>query len=335
MNPTSESTAPATSSRPALSSILITPDDRSAIATTIGHLRAQTIAEQIELVIVAPRAERVLIPPEETNAFHRVRVVEAPALESLSVARAAGVAAATAPIVAFNEDHSFPEPGWAAALLEGHRLGYSGVAPQMKNANPASALSWAAMFLHFGGTVEPEEGFETVHPAASHNMSYSRDALLDVGDRLADVMLAETFLHQELSSRGHRFWVQPSAVTRHVNVSRILPALIHAWIGGRLYGGLRHAFGAWPVTRRIVYAGGSPLIPALRLMRVIPLMRRTRAGRSALPRALPAMTLMLTVHAIGEAVGYLLGVGATPVLYSRFETRRERFVRPGERTLWE
>ena len=327
-------TSPEVAINPVLSSILITPDDDAAIAKTMQHLRAQTIAEQIELVIVAPRADRIHIAPEEAASFHSVRIVEITSLGSLAVARAAGVASASAPIVAFNEDHSFPEPGWAAALVDAHRRGYAGVAPQMKNGNPASALSWAAMFLHFGGTVEPDSGFETTHPAASHNVSYTRAALLEMGDGLSELMLAELFLHEALRARGHRFWVEPAAATRHVNLSRLRPAIIHAWTGGRMYGGLRRAFGAWPLVRRIVYAGGSPLIPLLRLRRVLPQLRRTHIGRNLIPRVLPAMAVILTVHAAGEAVGYLFGMGKTRISYSEFETRRERHVRAEERVLW-
>jgi hypothetical protein len=86
--------------------------------------------------------------------------------------------------------------------------------------------------------------------------------------------------------------------------------------------------------RRIVYAGGSPLIPLLRLRRLVPLMRRTAAGRTALPRALPAIILILIVHAIGEAAGYLAGVGGTAESYTDFETHRDRYVRRDERALW-
>ena len=319
---------------PALSSIIVTPDDFDTIATTVRHLSAQSIAAQLELVIVAPSADRVRVPPHEKGSFHSVRIVEIGELKSLAAAKAIGASVATAPVVAFNEDHSFPEPGWAEALLGAHRGGYTGVAPQMKNANPATALSCAAMFLHFGGTVEPSSGFETDYPAATHNMSYTRAALSECGDRLGDLLVAEMFLHEALRARGHRLWVEPSAVTRHANISQLWPALVHAWIGGRLYGGLRRAFGAWPLGRRIVYAGGSPLIPLLRLRRVVPLMRRTAAGRIALPRALPAITLILIVHALGEAAGYLVGVGATRDSYSEFETHRNRHVKREERALW-
>ena len=101
-----------------------------------------------------------------------------------------------------------------------------------------------------------------------------------------------------------------------------------------MYGGLRRAFGAWPLSRRIVYAGGAPLVPILRLVRVLPLLRRTRVGRDLIPRVLPAMAVILVVHAAGEAAGYLFGIGGTRSSYSRFETRRDRHVRPEERALW-
>jgi hypothetical protein len=256
-------------------------------------------------------------------------------LRSLAAAKAAAVSHATAPVIAFAEDHSFPEPDWGAALLEGHSMGYAGVAPQMKNANPASSLSWAAMFLHFGGAVDPDGPSEPDYPSASHNMSYRRDVLTEIGAPLGRLMLAELFLHEELTRRGHRMRLHPTAVTRHVNMSRLRPALGHAWAGGRLYGGLRQAFGGWSIARRIVYAGGSPLVPALRLRRVIPEMRRSAVGQAALGRALPAMVLILMVHAAGEAAGYLFGVGDSATGYSAFETRRYRYVRAGDKSLWQ
>jgi hypothetical protein len=276
----------------------------------------------------------VLFPPDTKASFHSVRFAEIGTFGSFAVARAAGVAAASAPYVAFNEDHSFPDPGWAEALLEAHRRGSTGVAPRMENANPASALSWAAMFLHFGGVVEPEGGFETAYPSASHNMSYTRSALLAMGDRLSELMLAELFLHEALRAAGHRLWVEPAAVTRHVNISLLGPAIVHAWLGGRMYGGLRPIFGSWPLHRRILYAGGWPLIPLLRLSRVIPELRRKRVGRALMPRVLPPMLLILAVHAAGEAAGYLFGLGKTRISYSDNETRRDRHVRPEERGLW-
>jgi hypothetical protein len=321
-------------SLPALSVVLVAPDGYGEVATTVRHLRVQTIASQIELVIVTPRADHFRVHEHHAAELGRITLVEVAEVRSLAVARAAGVAAASAPFVAFSEDHSFPEPTWAAALVAAHERGYAGIAPEMKNGNPATALSWAGMFLHFGGVVERSTGFETDWPAASHNMSYRRDVLLELGDQLSELMLAELFLHRAIRARGHKLWVEPAAATRHINLSRLAPALRHAWLGGRMYGGLRCSFDSWSLARRIVYAGGTPLIPLLRLRRVLPELRRTRAGTGLMARVLPAMAAILIVYAAGEAAGYLFGVGRARVAYSELENKRHRFVRVEERALW-
>lgn len=140
--------------RAELSVVLVTPDGYAEIEATVRSLRAQTIARRVELLIAAPSAARVDVPESHAADMHGVRVFEIGKLTSLAAARATTMRHATAPFVAFAEDHSFPEPEWAAALVAAHARGYTGVAPEMKNGNPVSGLSWAAMFLHFGGAVE-------------------------------------------------------------------------------------------------------------------------------------------------------------------------------------
>jgi hypothetical protein len=190
------------------------------------------------------------------------------------------------------------------------------------------------MFVHFGGTVEPAGGFEADYPGASHNMSYSRDALLELGAELGRRMLAETFLHEALRERGHRLWVEPAAATRHVNISTIGALIRHAWLGGRLYGGLRRSFGDWSLARRTIYAGGSPLIPLIRMRRTLREVHRAGHGGRLLPRALLPMFAILVVSAAGEATGYVLGLGSTEPRYSALEVGRDRFVLPADRALW-
>jgi len=314
--------------------VVVTPDTYDAIRATVRHLRVQTIVDQLELLIMAPSAQQVEIPPDDVAPFACWRVVEVPGLSALAYAKAQAVQLATAPIVAFTEDHSFPEPGWAEALIAAYRNGCAGVAPQMKNANPTTVLSWCAMFLHFGAAVEPEAEVDCKHPAASHNTSYRRDALLAFGDDLGRRMLMESFLCEALRGEGHRIRVEPLACTRHVNMSRLRPVFGHAFVGGRLYGALRSEFGGWSPLRRLIYAGGFALVPLLRLRRVTHEIRRTSHRKRLLPRAIPGLLAILFVHAAGEAAGYLLGVGDTDATYSRFETHRERYVSPAERSLW-
>lgn len=56
-------------------------------------------------------------------------MVETGAIRAIGPAYAAGVRSAGAAVVAFGEDHSFPERGWAQALLEALGAGIAAVGP--------------------------------------------------------------------------------------------------------------------------------------------------------------------------------------------------------------
>ena len=253
-------------------------------------------------------------------------------IRTLAEVKTKALAFASAPVIAFAEDHCFPEPGWGRALIDAHREGWTVVAPEMVNANPGF-LSWANLFMHFGGSVEPGARHEVAMPAASHNTSYGRDALLAVQTDLPSLMNCELFLNERLRSSGHKCLVEPAARTRHVNLSRIRPWLTHHWIGGRLYGATRAKLGNWSLLRRLIYIAASPLIPPLRLIRVRREIRRTTHAR-LFPRLLPALVGGLVVNAVGEAVGYLFGMGDSDVSYAAAEVDRQRFVVDRDLAAW-
>jgi hypothetical protein len=319
--------------QPALSVILCTSGPFGAIETTVRHLGEQTARRQIELLIVTPDAARVRPPEERLARLHSWRIVEVGPFHTLAEAKVKTLPFASAPVIAFAEDHSFPEPGWAAALIEAHREEWTAVAPEMINANPGGLLSWANLFMHFAGSIEPGTRREVAVPAASHNTSYKREALLEIRSELSALMNAEMFLNQRLRSSGHKCLLEPAARTRHVNVSRLRPWLNHHWISGRLYGGTRASLGNWSPLRRLIYIGGSPLVPPLRLARVRKEIRRTTHA-SLFPRLLPALIAGLAVYAAGEAMGYLLGVGDADGRYAANELDRQRYVVDRDLAAW-
>jgi hypothetical protein len=320
--------------QPALTVLLVTPDNFETIRFTVQHIRAQTAADRIELLIVAPSAAAVSVPPEAVAGIGACRVVDTGTMHTLSHAKARAVPFASAAHVAFVEDHSFPEPEWAAAIISAHSNGYDAVGPEMLNANPHGLLSWAAMFMHFGDAVEPSAPHESQYLAASHNASYKRDALLALGAELPVRMEMELFLQDALRSQGFRFCYEPAARTRHVNISRLGPWLMQHYTGGRLYGALRARFGNWSLGRRVVYIGGAPLIPLLRFKRTIGGIGRTSHSSRLLPRVVPALAVGLVAHALGEMMGYLLGLGTAERRYSEYEIRRRDRVTEKDQAIW-
>ena len=53
------------------------------------------------------------------------------------------------------EDHSYPEPEWAEALLRAHAGPWTVVGPAVANANPDYTASWVNYVLSYGGFAPP------------------------------------------------------------------------------------------------------------------------------------------------------------------------------------
>jgi hypothetical protein len=314
---------------PEMSVIIATPDSYDVIRKTMGCLRAQTARERLEIVVVAPSKDRLGLIETDFAVFHSYKVVEVGEIRILTDAKVAGVLQATGPIVAFAEDHCFPEPSWAETLIAAHREGHAAVGPVMRNANPATSISWAGIFLHYGCCIQPIlSGLCTNLPW--HNTSYKRHLLLEYGSELASMLIVEGILFDDLRSRGHILHLEPAAHVNHVNISILSSWVRHAYWGGRLFGAVRAQKGNWGLWKRMVYIAGSPLIPPLRLYRVMKRIRQVGKG-SFVPGIIPAMLAALLPHALGEATGYGLGSGKAPERYSYFEMKRFLHVVPSDR----
>ncbi|MGQ0633376.1 MAG: glycosyltransferase [Planctomycetaceae bacterium] len=305
-----------------MSVILITPDSYETIRRTVAALRRQTARDKLELVIVGPSHDRLTIVDSDLDCFAGHRLVEIGDLTSTSVARAAGVRVATAPIVAFTEDHCFPRPEWAAALVARHREPWAGVGPAFENANPATVVSWANFLIEYGEFAAPAAAGER-HHIPGHNSGYKRLALLNYGDALPDRLEAESPMQWDLRAKGHRFYLDPAARTLHLNYERLGPSCGLRFQGGRLFASNRAR--DWSFGRRAFYTLAAPLIPLVRLTRAL---RQAWAiqSRPGLLRILPALALLLTLDGLGEMVGYAAGSGDSMQTLSDREFHRERFL---------
>ena len=304
-----------------MSVVLVTPDNYETIRKTIKHLREQTVREKLEIVIVAPSVEKLGLVESEMKDFLQFRVVEVGQIKIMAQVKAIAVREAQAPFVVFGEDHSYPDPHWAEALITAHQQGHAAVGPAMENANPNTMLSWASMFLSFGPYFEPASAGVT-DQLPWHNISYKRQLLMDYGDKMASMIVIEGVLLDELRAKGHEIYLEPAAKTHHLNISLLSSLIKHAFWGGRLYAAVRAREKRWSLWRRLLYIGGMPLIPFVRLRRTIKEIYRTDRQQELMPRILPALISGLVPHAIGELTGYAFGLGNAEERYSYYEMLR-------------
>jgi glycosyl transferase family 2 len=316
--------------RPELSVVLVTPDCYETIRRTVAHLRAQTIREQIELLIAVPCAAELEAVPSELEGFFGHQVIETGALDTVGRVKAEAIRAARAPVVALAEDHAYPDRDWAAALVAAHRHGWAVVGPVVRNANPATMVSWADLAVGYGPWLDPHPGGEVDH-LPGHNSSYKRDVLLGYGEALAELLEAEAVLQWNLRSRGHRLYLEPRAKVSHTNFARRSTWARVQILNGRVFAATRAWGGRWGLPRRALFVVGAPLIPVVRCWRIVRIMRRREPHRRVLMRLLPTLLFGLTFDALGQALGYALGAGDAKRQMAGFEFHRERHSGGGER----
>jgi predicted dehydrogenase len=297
-------TAATPASGPSLTVVSITPDSYDTVRRTLAHVRAQTARDDIELLIMAP--SRVLLHADEAELaeFRWVRIIEVGAMSATGQVRARAIREASAPVVVFTEDHCFPDPDWAAALIERHREPWAAVGPVIRNANPETMVSWADLLIGYGPWLAPGEGGSASH-LPGHNSSYKVAVLREYGDRLDELMEAESVLQWDLRSRGHSLYLETAARVSHTNFafwSVFVPVQI---VNARVFADTRRR--GWSPLKRLAFAAGSPLIPIVRLTRTIRDARRAKVPGGLLVRVAPALVIGLALDGLGQMLGYALG----------------------------
>jgi glycosyltransferase involved in cell wall biosynthesis len=295
-------------SYPGISVVVVTPDRYETIRETVKHLRNQTSSDRIELVIVAPSSAQLGFDESEGEGFWGVQVVEVGAIFSRSRARVVGIGKAKARVLAFIEDHAYPAEGWAEALLKAHEQPWAAVGPIMGNANPATAMSWANLFILYGPWVGLTKGgiFDDI---PGENSSYKTHILRACGPDLQTLLngAQDSLVHRSLRANGHQLYVDPKAKVYHYNFESPGPSVKEHFGCGRSFAGARARY--WSALRRMLYAGGTPLIPLVRFMRIWKNIRQSDNKGDLLPGTIPALLLGLVSGALGELVGYTFGQG--------------------------
>jgi hypothetical protein len=266
-------------------------------AETVATLRREARDVPLELVLVGVNGLRPE-PPEEAADFAAVRLVAHDGA-ALSDARVAGIRAAAAPYVVINETHSFPQRGWARGIVKRLDEGWAAVGPAIVPANPARRARAMTLF-DYGRWMSGPSGPWPDLPG--HNSAYRRDALLAALDRMPDGMDAETLLQGEIRDAGGELYLDMNVQVAHMNVERYGAAGREWRDFSRVYAARRAA--SWGRFRRAVYAAGSPLLPMVRLARLI---RSARRGGylGRLLRGLDIVSVSLVGSAYGEMLGYL------------------------------
>jgi len=317
-----------------ISIVLAAGESYDVIRKTIYFLGRQTIKELLEIIIVTPLARELDPDTGDLNQFGSYKIVETGVPVTIGKANTAGIRQASTNVVVMAEDHAFPEENWASALVTAHQSPWAAVGPVVDNGNPGSLVSWADFLIGYGPWMAGGESGD-VDFLPGHNSSYKRDILLEYGAGLEAMMEAETVLHWDLKSKGFEIHLEEEAVIHHWNFSRLSSWLAAMYHGGRVFAGSRMREGHWTILRRLMYVAGSPLIPAVRFMRLYP--KLTGTGKSFSGRLVLSLVIVpgLLLDGFGQMLGYAFGTGNAKSRLVQLEYDRSRHLNQADRARWQ
>lgn len=283
-------------------SVVLALDELETGLEALAALAAQTIAADLEVILVGPRLDASV---ERFPAFGSVVCVDR-AVAPLADARAAGILRAGAPFVFVAETHGLPRPECLEQLVAACEAGADAAMPRFLNANPETARSWASLFATYAAFTGTDGG--GIDGVSLHNGLFRRGPLAAVAAERSEGLVYGVGVSAELRRHGGEMVFVPTAEIDHLNVTRVRSLALDRFAGARIWAGSRARLLS-PVGRaaRIL---AFPLVPLLFLRSVT----RTSGWselRGARPRGTSAVLVLGTLPiAAGEALGYALGVGA-------------------------
>jgi hypothetical protein len=289
---------------------------RDRAAGCLESLLSQEAIGRMEVLLVDLRSDLAPVPGASHPA---VVTIGLPPDTSFAEARLAAIHEARGTAVALVEEHSRALPGWAEAILAAHAEGWTAVASEMHVANPGIGRADINGVMNYGLFAPPlRRGEGTMAPP--FHTSFSREALLGLGDTLESAAFSDICLWDEIRQRGGRLWQEPAARLAHLNETTLLEPLVADYHFHRFWAGYRRKHEAWSPLRTVASIVLFPVYP-LYYLRLYA--RRLRRNDPALARLLWRHPLHVFLRqlgpAVGQAVGLLFGPGQAARRFTRYE----------------
>ena len=309
-------------SSPELAAIVVVGNTRERAQLSLESLYAQTIADRMEIIVIDLKTRDV--PELSVSSRTPTRYVTLGPDATWGHARAVAARMATAPVVAFIEDHCTADPGWAEALVRAHQQPWAAVGYAFTDPHPESYLSRATLASEYGPWEHPTTSRQArVLPCG--NVAYKRDALLSLKDDLEDLLTPDFVVHERFNSQGLPMYIESEAIVAHDSLVRLRDLFAASFMFCRILAAKRVDSQHWSRLKRVAYGLATPIMgPPIAVWRLFASRRETRGRWGTLISYLPVIAVKGVASSLGESLGYFAGAGSSETQFVKWELHVDR-----------
>ena len=280
-----------------LSLILPALDTFDEIKDVLQWIDRQTVRASLEVVVVCRTRDHLQTVPVSD---HPLILLEGGADLTIYEARVLGINASTGTHICIMEDHCFPSPTWAEALIRRLEEGWTGVGSVYQPANPQTCLAQAIHLLTYGEWLSPVPPGEIAYLSGSSS-AYRREALQQLDESYGHQKPAVHLAQKDLRAAGGTFTVEPNAMVHHFDASVWHGAFGTLLALGRTLGHCRST--SWPTLKKLAFGLAMPLVAGAHALRALKAYRRAGRANHLSPLSLPLVLLLSNVWGFGEVWG--------------------------------
>jgi len=287
--------------KPQLSIIVASYDSGNLIKSCLESLKSQNTDQPLEIIVVDSSMDGVANLIKET--FPNVRLYQFFERKFCGDARNFGLSVARGEIIAFIDADCSADQNWANQILQAHQSSHLAIGGAIANANPQSAIGWAAYFCEFSQWM-PGFPLRNMADIAGANMSYKRRAFEEYGLFIEGTYSSDTEFHWRLKrNRGSLQFVHSILVFHH-SIDRLGRFLAHEFEHGRSFARVRMKSQDFSEWRRLSYGTFSFLIPGWLFLKIGLRNFNNRIYFHHFLKTWPLLVLGLIAWSLGECVGY-------------------------------
>jgi glycosyltransferase involved in cell wall biosynthesis len=287
---------------PHISVVMATKNPGQQIYPCLDSLRDQDQSITAEIIVADASTDdseqiiRARYP--DVRVLHFNASMDSPQLIREALRQARGQ------IIAVTDAYCRFPPEWMARLRQAHETDYPVIGGAVENRNSDGLLNWACFFADYGAFMLPAPRRVTSVLAGNH-VTYKKWLIELKFDSMREGFW-KVFFHQDLQREGVRFLFDPSLVVYFTRHDTFLNFCRRYFRNARIFAALRcKRISSASRFLRLITA---PALPAVLFYRRL-IGLRTKGHRVRFLVSLPLLALFVTVWAVGEFAGYLLGPG--------------------------